>query len=226
MCGEGPSSFAGFYISQPKRRKSFRPEITRGQMCQTLEIVGIRRWRIFSFHYPCSADFLWILLLAGPSDITLLMQLCFTFCCCCCCCSVAKSCPTLCNPMDCSMPGFPVPSPRVCSDSCPLSWWCYLTISSFAALFSFCLQSFPASGSFSMSQLFASGCQSIGTSASVLPRNIQGWFPLELTSLISFQSTGLWRVLFSTTIRKHHFFGAQPSLRSNSHIGTWLLEKP
>ena len=121
---------------------------------------------------------------------------------------------------------WPSLSPGVCSDSCPLSWWCYLTISSFAALFSFCLQSFPASGSFSMSQLFASGCQSIGTSASVLPRNIQGWFPLELTSLISFQSTGLWRVLFSTTIRKHHFFGAQPSLRSNSHIGTWLLEKP
>ena len=150
-------------------------------MCQTLVIVGIRRWRIFSFHYPCSADFLWILLLAGPSDLTLLMQLCFTFCCCCCCCSVAKSCPTLCNPMDCSMPGFPVPSPRVCSDSCPLSWWCYLTISSFAALFSFCLQSFPASGSFSMSQLFASGCQSIGTSASASV-NID-----EYSELISFR---------------------------------------
>ena len=100
------------------------------------------------------------------------------------------------------------PSPRICSNSCPLSWWCYLTISSSAALFSFCLQSFPASGSFPMSQLFASGGQSIGTSASVLPRNIQGWFPLELTSLISFQSTGLGRVIFSTTIWRR-FFGAQ-----------------
>ena len=100
------------------------------------------------------------------------------------------------------------PSPRVCSNSCPLSWWCYLPISSSAALFSFCLQSFPASGSFRMSQLFASGGQSIGTSASFLPRNIQGWFPLELTGLISFQSTGLWRVIFSTTIWRR-FFGAQ-----------------
>ena len=179
-------------------------------MCQTLVTVGIRRWRIFCFHYPSSADFLWILLLAQPSDITLVMQLCFTFCCWCCCCSVAKSCPTLCNPMDCSVPAFPVLHhlPEFAQIHVPLSWWCYLTISSSAALFSFCLQSFPASGSFPMSQLFASGGQSIGTSASVLPRNIQGWFPLELTSLISFQSKGFWRVIFSTTIWRR-FFGAQ-----------------
>ena len=83
----------------------------------------------------------------------------------------------------------PSPSPAVCSDSHPLSRWCYLTISSSAALFSFCLQSFPASGSFPMSQLFASGSQRIGASASasVLHMNIQGWFPLGLTGLMSLQ---------------------------------------
>ena len=98
-----------------------------------------------------------------------------------CCCSVTKSCPTLCDPMDCSTPGFPVlPISGACSDSYPLSQWCYLTISSSAALFSSCPQSFPASGSFPMSQLFVSGGQSIeaSASASVLPMNIQGWFPL------------------------------------------------
>ena len=93
-----------------------------------------------------------------------------------CCCWVAKSCLTLCNTMDCSLPGFPILllSPGVCSNSDPLSQWCYLTISSSATIFSFCLQSFPASGSFLVSCLFASGGQSIGTSASksVLPMNI------------------------------------------------------
>ena len=124
--------------------------------------------------------------------------------------------------MDCRLPCLSL-SPRVCSSSCPLSWWCYLTISSSATLFSFCLQSFPASGYFPLSQLFASGGQSIGasTSASVLPMNIQDWLPLGLTALIS---KGLSRVFSSTTIGKHQFFGA-PSLWSNSHIGTWLLEK-
>ena len=94
--------------------------------------------------------------------------------------------------------------------------------------FSSCLQSFPASGSFPVSQFFASGGQSIGASASasVLPMNIQGWFPLGLTSLISFLSKGLSRVFSNTTVRKHQLFGVQPSLRSNSHIHTWLLEKP
>ena len=106
------------------------------------------------------------------------------------------------------------PSPRVCSNSCSLSWWCYLIISSSEAPFSFCLQSFPASGSFPMSQLFASGGQSIGASAStsVLPMNIQGWFPLGLTGLISLQSKGLSRVFSSTTIRKHQFFSTQLSI--------------
>ena len=109
--------------------------------------------------------------------------------------------------------------------SCPLSRWCYLTISSSATLFSFCLQPFQASGSFPMSQLFALGGQSIGPSASVLPMNIQDWLPWGLTGLISLQSKGLSRV-FSSTIWKHQFFGAQLSLQYNSHICTWLLEKP
>ena len=109
----------------------------------------------------------------------------------CCCCSVAKSCPTLCNPMNCSTPSFrllcPSLSPWVCSNSCPLSQWCCLTISSSAALSSFCPHCFTASRSLPMSQLFTSGGQSIGASASasVLPLSIQGWLPLGLTGLIS-----------------------------------------
>ena len=90
-----------------------------------------------------------------------------------------------------------------------------------------CLQSCPASGSFLMSQFFTSGGQSIGVSASasVLPMNIQDWFPLGLTSLVSLQSKGLSRVFSNTTVQKHQFFGPQLSLQSNSHIHTWLLEK-
>ena len=92
--------------------------------------------------------------------------------------------------------------------------------------FSFCFQSFPASGSFQISQLFASGGQSIGASAFILPMNIQGWFPLGLTGLISLQSRELWRVFSSTIIQKHQFFSVPTSLWSNSHIHIWLLEKP
>ena len=116
-------------------------------------------------------------------------------------------------------------SPRVCSNSYPLSWWCYVTISSSVIPFSFCLQSFPASGSFPVSQLLAQSGQSTeaSASASVLPMNIQGWFPLGLTGLISLLSKGLSRVFSSTTIQNYQFFGAQPSLWSNSHIRTWLL---
>ena len=124
---------------------------------------------------------------------------------------------------------LPCPSsfPGVCSDSCPWSQWCCLSISLSATFFSFCLQSFPASRPFQMSQFFASGGQSIGASASasVLPMNIHCWFPLELTGLIFLQSKGLSRVLCSTTIQKHQFFSTQPSLWPNSHICTWLLEK-
>ena len=116
---------------------------------------------------------------------------------------------------------------RVCSNSCPLNGWCYLTISSSASLF-FWLKSFPVSGSFLMCQLFASSDQGIGASASasVFPMNIQGWFPFRLTGLISLLSQGLSWVFSSTTVRKHQFFGTQPSLWSNSHMSTWLLEKP
>ena len=102
-------------------------------------------------------------------------------------------------------PPCPSPSPRVCSNPCPLSQWCYPTISSSVVPFS-CLQSFPASGSFPMSQLFVSGGQSIGVSASasVLPMNIQGWFPLGLTSLI-LQCKELSTVFSSTTVRLYQF---------------------
>ena len=122
----------------------------------------------------------------------------------------------------------PTLSPRVCSNSCPWSQWWHLTILSSVAPFSSCLQSFPALGSFPMSQRFTSGDQSLGASASasVLPMNIQGLFPLGLRGLISLLSTGLWRVFSSTTIQKHQFFSTQSSLWSNSYIRTWLLDKP
>ena len=166
--------------------------------------------------------------------------------------SVTKSYPTLWDPMDYSTPGFPVLTlkivmimltprsgswckfhhiflpPRVCSNSCPLSQWCYLTMSSSVTLFSSCPQSFPASGSFPNSWLYPSGGQSIRASAaaSVLPMNIQGWFSLGLTGLISLLFKGLTRVFSNSTVQKHQFFGSQFSLWSKSHIHTWLLEKP
>ena len=113
-----------------------------------------------------------------------------------CCHSVAKSCPALCDPRDCSMPGSSVLhyDHRVCSNSCSLSQWCHPTILSSATLFSSCLQSFPASVSFQISQLFTSDGQSIGASTSVLPMNIQKWFPLGLTGVICLQSKGSQRV--------------------------------
>ena len=119
-------------------------------------------------------------------------------------------------------------SPGVFSNSCPLSWWCHPTISSSVIPFFSCLQSFPASGSFPVNWLFASGGQSIGASASasVFAMNIQDWFPLGLTGLISFQSKELSGIFSSTTIQKDQFFDAQFSLWFNSHIHTWLLEKP
>ena len=109
----------------------------------------------------------------------------------------------------------------------PLSRWCHPTISSSVIPFSSCPQSFAASESFPMSWLFTSDGQSIGVSASalVLPINIQDWFPLGWTGRISLQSKGLSRVFSNTTVQKHQFFGAQPSLWSNSHIHAWLLEK-
>ena len=111
--------------------------------------------------------------------------------------------------------------PRACSNWYPLGQWHHPTISFTVSLFSCCLRSFPASGSFQMSQLFTSW----PISASVLPMNIHGWFPLRLAGLISLQSKGCSRVFSSTTVWKHWFFGVQLFLWSNSHIYTWLLEK-
>ena len=128
--------------------------------------------------------------------------------------------------MDCSTPGLPVPppTPRAYSNSYPSSRWCHPTISSSVVPFSSCLQSFPVSGSFQMSQFFTSSGQSIGASASasVLPMNIQDWFPLGWTRIF-LQSKGLSRVFSSTTIQKHQFFITQPSLWSNSHISMIVL---
>ena len=123
------------------------------------------------------------------------------------------SCPSLCS--------------TVCSNSYPLSQWCHPTISFYVTHFS-CLYSFPAWGFFPMSQLFASGGQSVETlaSASVLPMNIQGWFPLGLTDFMSLLSKGPSKIFSSITVQKHKFLGTLSSLWSNSHIHTWLLEKP
>ena len=131
--------------------------------------------------------------------------------------------------MDCSTPGLPVHHqlPEF-TQTRPLSWWCHPTISSSVVPFSPCPQSFPASGSFPMCRPLPSGGQSIGASASasVLPMNIQGWFPLGLAGLIFSQSKGLSRVFSSATIRKHHFFSAQPSENSQPQVSyqraTWI----
>ena len=125
-------------------------------------------------------------------------------------------------------PPCPSPTLGVYPNPCPLSQWCHPTISSSVSPFSFHLQSFPASGSFQMNQFLTLGGQSIGVSASasVLPMNIQDWFPLEWTGWISLQSKGLSRVFSHTTVQKHQFFSAQLSSQSNFHIHTWPLEKP
>ena len=122
----------------------------------------------------------------------------------------------------------PSPTPQACSNSCPSSQWCHPTISSSVIPFSSCLQSFPASGAFQISQFFTSGGQSVGVSlsASVLKMNIQVWFPLGWTGWFSLQFKELSRVFSNTSVQKHQFFGAQLSLQSNSLIPTWLLEKP
>ena len=143
--------------------------------------------------------------------------------------SVAHSCPTL-QPHELqhARPPCPSPTPEVHSNSSPSSRWCHPAISSSVIPFSSCPQSLPASGSFPRSQLFASGGQSTGVSAlaSFLPKNTQGWSPLEWTGWISLQSKGFLRVFSKTTVQKHQFFGTQLSSQSNSHIHTWPLEKP
>ena len=115
----------------------------------------------------------------------------------------------------------PSPSPEACSNSCPSSQWCHPIISS-SVVFSSYLQSFPASGSFPISQFFITGSESIEdlASASVFPMNIQDWFPLGLTGLISLQSKGLSRVFSNITVQKDQYFSPQLSLWSNSHIHT------
>ena len=143
--------------------------------------------------------------------------------------SVTQLCPTLWpHGLQHNRPPCPSPTPRVYSNSCPLSRWCHPTISSSVIPFSSCLQSFPASGSLQMSQFFAAGGQTIGVSASasVLPMNIQDWFPVGWTGWISLQSKGLSRVFSNITVQKHQFFSSPLSLWSNCHIHTWLLEKP
>ena len=125
-------------------------------------------------------------------------------------------------------PPCPSPTPRVHSNSCPLSRWCHPAISSSVVPFSYCPQSLPASGSFPMSWHFTSGSQSIevSASASVLTMNTQDRSPLGWTGGISLQSKRLSRVFSNTTVQKHQFFGAQLSSHSNSHIHMWWLEKP
>ena len=125
-------------------------------------------------------------------------------------------------------PPYPSPAAGVYPNPCRLSRWYHPTISSSVITFSSCLQFFLALGSFPVSQFFPSGGQNIGASAlaSVLPMNIQGWFLSGLTGWISLLSKRLSRVFSNTTIQKRQFFGAQSSLWSNSHIHTWLLEKP
>ena len=146
----------------------------------------------------------------------------------CCCCSDTQSCLTLWlyGLQHARLP-CPSPSPGLCSNLCPLSRWCHSTISSSVTPFSSCLQSFPASGSFPVSWILPSGGQSTGVSASssVLPMNIQDWFFFRIDWLDLLVSKGLSRVFSSTTVWKHQFFSVQPSLWSNSHNHTWLLEK-
>ena len=143
--------------------------------------------------------------------------------------SVTQSCPTLWphEPQH-ARPPCPSPTPGVYPNSCPWSRWCHPSISSSVVPFSSFPQSFPVSGSFQMSQLFASGGQSIGISAStsVLPMNTQDWSALRWTGWISLKSKGLSRVFSNITVQKHQFFCTQLSLQSNSHIHTRLLEKP
>ena len=122
----------------------------------------------------------------------------------------------------------PSPTPGVHSDSRPSSRWCHPAISSSVVPFSSCLQSLPASEFFPMSQLFAWSGHRTGVSALAIffPKKSRGWSPSEWTGWISLQSKGLSRVFSNTTVEKHQFFGAEPFSQSNSHIHTWLLEKP
>ena len=135
-------------------------------------------------------------------------------------CSVAQSCPILQHGPQHARPPCPSLTPGAHPNPCPLSRRCHPTISSSVVPVSSRPQSFPASGSFQMSQLFASGGQSIGVSTSALPMNTQDWSPLGWTGWISLLSKGLSRVFSNTTVQKHQVFSAQLSSQSNSHIHT------
>ena len=139
--------------------------------------------------------------------------------------SAAESCLTLCNPMNCSMPGLPVHHQLLELTQTHVHWVSDTIQPSDPLSPPSCLQSFPASGSFPMSRFFTLGGQRIGPSAlaSVLSMNSQDWFPLGLTGLISLQSKGVSRVFSNTTVQKDQFFGTQPSLWPNSHLHIWLL---
>ena len=135
--------------------------------------------------------------------------------------------PLWCHGLQHARPPCPSPTPGVHPNPHPLSRWCHPTISSSVIPFSSHLQSFPASRFFPMSQLFASGGQNIGVSASAsVLHEYSGLISSEWTGWISLQSKGLSRVFSNTTVQKHQFFGAQTSSQSNSHIHTWPLEKP
>ena len=145
-----------------------------------------------------------------------------------CCHSVAQSCPPLCNPMDWSMPGLPIPHhlPKFFQVNFPCISVAIQPSHPLDTLFSFCPESFPASAlTFPVSWLFESGDQNTGASASAsaLPKNIQDWFPLGFTGLISLLLKGLSGVFSNTTVWRHQFFGALPPLWSSSHYCTWQL---
>ena len=148
------------------------------------------------------------------------------------CCLVSKSCPGLCEPMDCSTPGLPVLHrlPGVCSNTCSLSQWYHPAISSSVAPLSYCPQSFPASGSFPMSWLFTSGGQRTGASASVLPMNTQDWFSLGLTGWLSFQSKGLSSLLQHHSSKASILWGSAffmvtsiHDCRKNHSLTIWII---
>ena len=188
--------------------------ITHNMNCVTrryCQVSSDYHWRFFNASWISKPYSQLILLLADPFTLVQFS-------------SVAQSCPTLCDPINRSMPGLPVHHQLLeFTHSYALSRWCHPAISSSVVLFSSRPQSLP-----SMSQLFTSGGQSIGVSAStsVLPMNTQDWSPLGWTAWISLQSKGLSRVFANTTVQMHQFSNAQLSSQSNSHIHTWPLEKP
>ena len=193
------------------------PDFLRAQKvssCSSSQFIHCRgKWQVSvcSWHNIQSPQFIWGLFEETSWDTSKARKLRIS--------SVTQSCLTICDPMNRSIrPPCPSPTPGVYPNPCPLSWWCHPTSSSSVIPFSSCPQSFPASGSFQMSQLFASGGQSFGVSAStsVLQMNTQDWSPLwrwtpGWTGCISLQSKGLSGVFSNTTVQKHQFFGAQLS---------------